>query len=496
MIHPPISPGRRRHVLRLVLLLTLSTTSAWTQSLVIAHVTVIDATGRAASPNSTLVIDYDRIVAVTPSNKAHIPKGAIIVDGSGKFLIPGLWDMHVHGAADQRAAWSQLLDLANGIVGVREMAGPPDAHAWRAAQTSNPNPSPTIYLGSPIVDGPHPVWPDSIAVADEKSGRETVDQQQQRGAQFIKVYSLLPRSAYFAIADEANKRGIPFEGHVPDAVTAAEASDAGQRSIEHLTRVALACSKDEAAIRAALEQAEDAFRAPDATIAQKMQNGAAIIALGQRSIATFDEPTARALFARFVKNKTWQCPTLTLLRAMIDDPLPADDPRLKYLSKTIRAHWEGGFYGHFPPPARTAMAKLTRAEFEESLKIVGEMNRAGVPLLAGTDAMNPECFPGFSLHDELALLVEAGLTPLEALQAATRNGAVFMGELDKRGTVEAGKVADLVLLDKNPLQDIHNTRAIHAVVLNGRLFKRADLDAMLTQAEQLAGAEAPPAPSR
>jgi imidazolonepropionase-like amidohydrolase len=100
------------------------------------------------------------------------------------------------------------------------------------------------------------------------------------------------------------------------------------------------------------------------------------------------------------------------------------------------------------------------------------------------------------LHDELALLVEAGLTPLEALQAATRNGAVFMGELDKRGTVEAGKVADLVLLDKNPLQDIHNTRAIHAVVLNGRLFKRADLDAMLTQAEQLAGAEAPPAPSR
>jgi imidazolonepropionase-like amidohydrolase len=404
--------------------------------------------------------------------------------------------MHVHGAADERASWSQLLDLANGVVGVREMAGPPDAHAWRAAQASNPNPAPTIYLGSPIVDGPHPVWPDSIAVADEKSGRATVDQQQHRGAQFIKVYSLLPRSAYFAIADEANQRGIPFEGHVPDAVTAAEASDAGQRSIEHLTRVALSCSKDEEAIRADMQRAEDAFHAPDATIAQKMQNGANLIALGQRTIDTFDEPTAQALFARFVKNKTWQCPTLTLLRAMIDDPLPADDPRLKYLSKTVRAHWEGGFYGHLPPPARTAMAKLTRAEFAESLKIVGEMNRAGVPLLAGTDAMNPECFPGFSLHDELALLVEAGLTPLEALQASTRNAAVFMGEIDKRGTVEAGKVADLVLLDKNPLDDIHNTRAIHAVVLNGKLLKRADLDAMLTQAEQLAGAESLPAPSK
>ena len=125
------------------------------------------------------------------------------------------------------------------------MSGPPDAHAWRATQASNTDPSPTIYLGSPIVDGPDPTWPDSIVVADEAQGREVVDQQQQRGADFIKVYSGLPRNAYFAIADEANKRGIPFEGHVPDAVSAAEASDAGQKSIEHLTLVAEGCSKEE-----------------------------------------------------------------------------------------------------------------------------------------------------------------------------------------------------------------------------------------------------------
>jgi imidazolonepropionase-like amidohydrolase len=451
---------------------------------------VIDATGRAALPDSTVVIDRDRIVAITPAKTAHIPKDATILDGTGKFLIPGLWDMHTHGASDERGPWSQLLFLANGVVGVREMAGPPDAHAWRAAQASHPNPSPAIYLASPILDGPHPRWPDSIVVADEKSARSTVDEQQQRGAQFIKVYTGLPRSAYFAIADEANKRGIPFEGHVPDAVTAAEASDAGQRSIEHLTRVALACSKDEAAIRAAMQRAEDAFRAPDAPMAQKMQSGATLIALGQRTMDTFDEATAQALFARFVKNMTWQCPTLTLLRAMIDDPLPADDPRLQYLSKTVRAHWEDGYYRHFPPPARTA-------EFAQSLQIVGAMNRAGVPLLAGTDSMNPECFPGFGIHDELALLVQAGLTPLEALQTATRNSALFMGELDKRGTLEAGKAADLVLLDKDPLEDIHNTRAIEAVVLKGRLFRRADLDAMLAQAQQLAAAEpAPPAPSK
>jgi imidazolonepropionase-like amidohydrolase len=132
------------------------------------------------------------------------------------------------------------------------------------------------------------------------------------------------------------------------------------------------------------------------------------------------------------------------------------------------------------------MIQLAHAEFDQSMKIVGAMYRSGVPILAGTDALNPQCFPGFSIHDELALLVDAGLTPLAALQAATRNAAQFMGQLDRRGTIEPGKIADLVLLDKDPLADIHNTRAIQAVVLNGRLFQRAQLDAMLAKAQTLA----------
>src|SRR5271156_602411 len=203
---------------------------AWSQSLVIKHVTVIDATGHAAQPDRTVIVDRDRIVAVVASQKAHIPKKALIVDGTGKFLIPGLWDMHVHGASDARAPWSHLLFLANGVVGVRDMAGPSDARAWRAAHPSNQDPSPIIYLGSPIIDGPNPVWPESIVVTDEAQAREVVEQQRERGADFIKVYSRLSRNAYFAIADESNKYGIPFEGHVPESVTAAEASDAGQKS--------------------------------------------------------------------------------------------------------------------------------------------------------------------------------------------------------------------------------------------------------------------------
>jgi imidazolonepropionase-like amidohydrolase len=470
-----------------VLLLALSGACAWAQSLVIEHVTVIDATGRVPAPNMTIVVDGDRIVAVTPSKKkTRIPKRSAVVDGTGKFLIPGLWDMHVHGASDERAPWSHLLFLANGVVGVRDMSGPSDAHAWRATQISNVDPSPAIYLGSPIVDGPNPVWPDSIVVADEAQARQVVDQQQERGADFIKVYSRLSREAYLAIADEAKKRGIAFEGHVPEAVTASEASDAGQKSIEHLTRVAESCSREQTTIDAELRSQEALFRAPGATLSQKMESGKGIIDLDLHTIDTYDNATAQALFARFVRNGTWQCPTLTLLRAQIDDPLPADDPRLKYLSETIRAKWDGGYYKNLPPPVRTALVNLSKAQFSESMKIVGVMHRAGVPILAGTDTMNPLCFPGFGLHDEVALLVEAGLSPMAALQAATRNAAQFMGQLDRRGTIEAGKIADLVLLDKDPLVDIHNTRTIQAVVSNGKLFPRAALDAMLAKAQKLA----------
>jgi imidazolonepropionase-like amidohydrolase len=475
--------------LPLIILLAQWSVRGWSQPLVIRHITVIDATGRAAQPDMSVIIDGDRIVAIGPWRKMHAPKAAQTLDGEGKFLIPGLWDMHVHGASDTRAPWSHLLFVANGVVGVRDMSGPPDAHAWRATQVSAPDPSPTIYLGSPIVDGQRPIWPDSIVVANAAQGREVVDQQQQRGADFIKVYSRLSRDAYFAIADEANKRGIPFEGHVPESLTAAEASGAGQKSIEHLTQVAAGSSREEAASIADLQRLEALFRAPGATMAQKMDAGRGIIQVNARIVETFDAATAQSLFALFIKNGTWQTPTLTLLQAQIDKPLDTNDPRLKYLSKEVRSKWNDGYYKHYPPEPRAALVALSKAQFDESMKIVGLMYKSGVPILAGTDTMNPRCFPGFGIHDELALLVAAGMSPLAALQAATRNAAQFIGQLDRRGTIEVGKVADLVLLDKDPLADIHNTRAIQAVVLNGRLFGRSALNQMLAQAQALANGQ-------
>jgi imidazolonepropionase-like amidohydrolase len=469
--------------LRLILSFALFCGLARSQSLVIKPVTVIDVTTGAARRDSAVVIVDGRITFAGPAKTAKIPAKAQIWDGSRKFVIPGLWDMHVHGAADSSSRWTYPLFLANGVVGVREMFGPPDGRAWRAKQAATPKTSPQVFLGSPIVDGPNPQWPTSIVAADEEQGRAVVADQQQHGADFIKVYSRLSREVYFAIADEARKRGIPIAGHVPGSLTAAEASDAGQKSIEHLGGAIIGCSIEQDSILPELRKLRAVLQDPAVAVSEKMTAGPRELMLEARSRATYDEATAQSLFAKFVKNNTWQCPTLTVLRALLDNPQRLNDPRVKYISKDVRASWERGFYGAFPPQVRPALIESAKQDFEEYTKIVGGMYRAGVKLLAGTDVLNPECYPGFSLHDELALLVDAGLSPLAALQTATLNAAQFIGQPDLRGTIEPGKIADLVVLDKDPLTDIHNTRSIRAVVLNGHLLSRAALDTLLAEAE-------------
>src|SRR5215469_8476788 len=365
------------------------------QTRAIQHVTVIDATGKPAQPDLTVVIEGGRIASVTPSAKAKIPKGAQIVDGMGKFLIPGLWDMHAHYLTDiipfPREGipfwWSYGLYLANGVVGVRDMWGPEDANAWRAKLAASGKPAPTMYSGSPIIDGPKPVDKDMISVGTEAQGREVVDRYNDHGSDFIKVYESLPRDVYFAIADEARKRGIPFAGHVPHSVTVQEGSDAGQKSMEHLFGVELACSNQEVeALRA--ERGRRGF------VDSLLMYG--------RALKTYDDAKAQSLFACFVKNGTWQCPTLTVLRmnAFINDPQFTSDDRLKYIPKSARAEWAPTRYKDATPEDWAAI----RAKFREDLKFVGRMHRAGVGIIAGTDVMNPYCFPGFSCTTSLPFL--------------------------------------------------------------------------------------------
>ncbi len=439
-------------------------------ALAITGVTVIDATGAPARPDMTVVVTGDRITAVGKSGELGVPEGARDVDGKGKYLIPGLWDMHVHTLSPSFLP----LYLANGVTGVRDMhALDPDAiFGLRKQIQEGTQPGPRIVAAGPLVDGPKPFVPGSLVAANGAEGREAIRKLKKMGADFVKVYTKLPREAYLAIADEAKKQGLPLAGHLPESVSAAEASDLGQKSIEHLTGVELACSDREDELR----------REAVATLA-KADNQAAMELLGRigaRAADSFSDKKARALYARFVRNGTWQVPTLTVLHSLVrlDDPKFTADPRAKYMSPALRSYWS------LMKLSPETVAMLKRA-YKRETGLVRAMHRAGVPFLAGTDTPGvPYVFPGFSLHDELALLVvEGGFTPLEALQAATRDPARFLGREKDLGTVEQGKLADLVLLDADPLIDIHNTTKIAAVVANGRLLPRDRLDQMLADVE-------------
>jgi tetratricopeptide (TPR) repeat protein len=443
--------------------------------LVVAHVTVIDATGSPAQPDTTVIVLGDRIAALGPSAQVSIPAAARVVDGTGKFLIPGLWDMHVH------LNYKDYLPLfiANGVTGVRVMWGEPQHHQWRKEIEAGILLGPRMKIASPLIDGPHPYWPGSVSVGTEAQARQAVAMSKRYGADFVKVYQFLPRDLYFDIADEAKKEGIPFEGHLPVTVTAEEGSRVGQKSFEHLVGVLPASST----------RSEELFQAAQADFAA-IQSKGKFQGLhdspsGREMLDTYSPGKVADLSAVFKSNGTWQCPTLVLLHmfAYGNDPAFLADPRLRYVPPSMKRSWDPSKLEGDRTPQDFA---YSRKEFERYLQVVGDMEKAGVGILAGTDSQNPYTFYGFSLHDELGLLVQAGLSPMQALQAATLNPALFFGMEKDLGTIEQGKTADLVLLDANPLQAISNTKKIDAVIYRGKLYTRDALDAMLARAQALA----------
>ncbi len=460
-------------LLRPVLLLLPMLLAAQPNPLVFAHVTVIDAAGAPAKFNHTIVINGSRISALGQTEKVRIPKNAHVVQATGKFLIPGLWDMHVHTASETFFS----LYLANGITGVRDMAMELDKlKAWRLQIENGAMPGPRLVIAGPLVDGPHSVIPDLSAIVESPAeGRRMVAELKKQGVDFIKVYNFLSHEAFYAIVSEAKKQDLPFAGHVPLSVSATEASDAGQKSIEHLTGIVLACSSQEARLRSMII---DSIR--QSNYSPREVNRLIFSAPPEEITKTYDEEKAKALFARFARNGTWQVPTLFILKLItFGNDEYRNDVRLKYMPPFIREGW-----------TQAGMNRQSKEEdearkwfFQKEMEIVGAMRRAGVKFMAGTDTPNPYVLPGFSLHDELALLVQAGFTPMEALQTCTRNPAEFLGRLDSLGTIEEGKIADLVLLEANPLADIRNTRRIAAVVLRGKLFPMPTLQEILVEVE-------------
>lgn len=456
----------------LSLLIAVASTIAFAQSsepIIIGNVTIIDVAGGPPQLHRTVIVRNGKIDEIHYSDQRVGKTKGVQVNGTGKFLIPGLWDMHVHIAFGD---WFPLarqitlpLFIANGIIGVRDMGSDLEVlQEWRKEISAGTLLCPRIVMAGPMLDGPQPRFPSSIAIKTPDDGRRAVDDLKRRGVDFIKLQSLLPRDAVFAIADESKKQAIPFVGHVPDSVRASEMSNAGQKSFEHLIGIFEGASP-----------LEDKF-----LVGPKSES---------QFLSTYDPQRAAALFKLLAKNQTWQCPTLVWERGgnLIELSDFAHDPRAKY----VPSYWKDVTWKRFADQVihefNTDDLSIRRRFVDKELEVVKAMYDAGVPLLAGTDtASGVYIFPGFSLHEELQRFVAAGLTPLQALQTATLNPAKFFSMDDRLGTIEKGKLADMVLLDENPLDDIRNTQKIAAVIVNGRYFSRSDLDKILSGVEAAA----------
>ena len=471
--------------LSLVAAVSLTGARAESGKLAITGVNVVDTASGEVKSDQTIVITEGQIAAIVPSAEFRPQPETRVVEARGKFLIPGFWDMHVHIAglsADPKWSKDVILPLltAMGITGVRDMGGDLSVlQQWRREIESGKLLGPHIVTGGPMLVSGGKRTPEQIPIKTPEEAREAVKNLKQQGADFIKVIDLPSREAFFAVADEAKRQNLPFVGHVPAVVSASEASDAGMRSIEHVVYSNL--EMDCAAKEDELRQAERAARATH-------EEGVSARVL-QEAMKSYDPAKAAALWERFARNGTWLVPTLVsieiLSRHDMDPATQASDPRLQYVPASLRKQWDPRAPGNESSPGEQ---QWWAQQYVNDGKLTAAMIKGRVSLMAGSDSLDRYVFPGFALHRELQLLREAGMTPLEALQAATRNPAKFLGREQETGVIAKNAQADLVLLDANPLENISNTAKIFAVVRHGVFLDRSALDGLLKQAKEAAQA--------
>lgn len=426
----------------------------------ITDVTVVDVEKQRSLRARTVLIEDGRIVAVVASRDAKIPANTQRIDGRGRFLIPGLVDMHVHlfNTTTRRPAndWAFPLFVANGVTGVREMAAEPAQMAlvnrWRKDMDAGVLIAPRILAVGVPVSGKSP---------DDATAQ--VNAAAAAGVDFIKVFSNVPASHWQAILDAARARSLPVVGHVPWAVSLLEAAAAGQRNSEHLMQAFEACSRIESQV----------IKERRGLVADAL--AASVEARELSVLQAFDRRSCRKASRALAFTGQVQGPTLVIQRIK-SGTRPSEDPRWRLLRADEQARWERILSG-LPEQDQPR----ERRRLEVAMQIVSAMHRAGVPIVVGTDAPMPNVYPGFSVHEELALLVESGLSPHAALRSATLTPAEFLGIAADSGSVAVGKRADLVLLDADPTKDIRNTQRINAVLLSGWVLRRADLASCLAR---------------
>lgn len=456
------------------------------QRLVLSGVTVIDTQSGAKLPDRAVAIEEGKIAAVTPSSAADITS-AHIVEVRGKFVVPGYLDMHCHPLGSRDDEGNLNMMLAYGITGVRQMSGSPDLLAARRADTLIPTEAaPELLIMPGMILMP-------LNAGSPDAAKAEVNRQKQAGADFIKVVLVQP-PVFYAALEEAKHVGLPYAGHIPPGVNVLEAARAGMYAIEHLQGSFEACSTEEEALRKSeggvpnLPPVPEGFKLTEIferAISNPMLLRPPSFEFERRMIDTYSPEKAKRLADQFAAAGTWQVATLIRRRTMQlgDDPQYRNDANLRFMPQVTRQMWEG-LAQQFGARVGTAAKKTLGDLSALQIALVRTFREADVKMVAGSDMGGQWCIPGASLHQEFALLAEAGYSPLEVLQMTTLNGAKFLGREDRMGTVETGKNADLAVLDADPLADIANFARLHAVLRAGAYYSSDMLEELKRTTEQ------------
>lgn len=465
-------------LLILIIFITSCTKDKIKVDLAIKSESVINIETGEINTNQAILLKGDSIFALITNDELGNYEVKATVDATGKFIIPGLWDTHVHfGGGDSLISENKdLLPLyiANGITGLRDAAADisPSVLQWRDEINKGKLFGPTIFTSGPKLEGYKSVWLGDLEIGTREEMLAAFDSLQKLKVDFVKITdNTITPEIYLESLKEARHRGMKISGHIPFALTLEEVSDAGLSSVEHLGY----------ALSAGSPRRNELMQK---VAAGKMTSAEA----NQIFMDTFDDSLAMIVYKKIAANGTAFTPTLNISRtlAYLDTDDHSKDEYLNYIGPGLVKTYIWRLTRAANDDAKTIAQR--HARYEKVKTILPLLHKAGVMIIAGTDSgyLNSYVYPGRALHEELVLFVEAGLTPLEALQTAILSGPAFLNQSGHFGTFAPGKSADILILNQNPLSDIGATQNINAVVLKGKLYNRMALDSILQAVKQKA----------
>lgn len=431
------------------------------QDFVVSNVNLIRVGIGSVELNQDIFVTGQQISSIEPTRETY-PDSLKVIEGKGRYVIPGLWDMHTHNSMGPRQFFPLL--LANGVIGIRSMFDQLDSiRSWNRQIENGSLIGPEIYTSGPILDGPRPMWPGSVALTNPSQASANIDSLISLGIDFVKVYSFMDRETYFAIANHCTSIGFPYAGHIPDVISIWEAAEAGQKSSEHGYGLLIEANRQKDHLRSVYRKVTE-----DSTLRSYPQRRKFLL-------DHFDESVIDSIAARLSHTDMYLCPTLVVNRAIanLSDSSFRADPRCRFMNPFLVMRWqpENDFRLR---NMDSSYYQVEQGLFSLLRNTMGPLEKGGVKILAGTDYMNPYIFPGFSLHEELQLMVEGGMTNRGALATATIHPAEFL-QANEYGEVEVGKMATFLLLDANPLDEIKNTKSLSLVVQKGVVFTTEEL---------------------